>query len=145
MSSKNRGGRKRDNNKKQSSGSPSKNKSKNKKKYDESSLWSKASPFGSDLSEDDWDRQDIIEIIYWFRQFLSILIGILWGMVRLEGLIGILLYFVVSVFTLHSYKNLLKVSDELFDIIDAFKEGFIPGFGLFMIAWIASYSLTHYP
>ena len=149
-STKNRGGRKRDNKKQKSSSNlkstPGTNKSKTNKAYDEASTLHKALSFGSIISDEgsEWTREDITLIIYWVRQILSLLLGILWGLVRFEGWLGILTYLIVCVFTLSTYKSALKVPDDTFDIIDVFKEGIIPGLGIFLFGWISSYSLAHY-
>mmetsp|Transcript_68556 Transcript_68556/g.61592 ORF Transcript_68556/g.61592 Transcript_68556/m.61592 type:complete len:153 (-) Transcript_68556:64-522(-) len=149
-STKNRGGRKRDN-KKQKSGSnlksisPTKSKTINKN-YDDASTWNKALSFGSIISEtgEEWIREDIVLIIYWVRQILSLMLGIIWGVVRFEGILAILTYLIVSIFTLQTYKSTLKVPDETFDIVDIFKEGIVPALGIFLFGWISSYSLAHY-
>lgn len=148
-STKNRGGRKRDNKKQKSSSnlkSTSGTKNKTNKAYDEASTLSKALSFGSFISEsgEEWLREDITLIIYWVRQILSLMLGILWGLVHFEGFLAIFTYLIVSVFTLSSYKSALKVPEETFDIVDIFKEGIVPGFGIFLFGWIASYSLAFF-
>lgn len=150
MATKNRGARKRDNKKQKSSNlkstsSGTKNKTINKV-YNESSALSKALSFGSIISEsgEEWIREDIVLIIYWSRQVLSLLLGILWGIVRFEGLFAILTYLIVCIFILQSYKSMLKVPDDTFDIVDVFKEGIVPALGIFLFGWISSYSLAYY-
>ena len=146
-STKNRGGRKRDNKKQKSSSNlKSTSVTTKNKEYDEASILSKALSFGSIISDSgkEWIREDITLIIYWLRQILSLMIGILWGMIRFEGFLAVLMYLIVSIFTLSTYKSALKVPEETFDIVDVFKEGIVPGLGIFLFGWISSYSLAHY-
>eukprot|EP01084_Bolivina_argentea_P007601 14269_1 len=140
-STRNRGGRKRDNKKQKSPTKLSNIKLSNKPKKDGQSLWTKAI---KGVSDNEWTKEDVSNIIYWLRQILSLIIGMLWGIVRLEGIFAVLLYFTVCVFGLHSYKSQYGVSDEIFDIFDALKEGFVPALGIFLMGWVCSYSIIHY-
>ena len=148
-SSRNRGSRKRENKKQKSStklsnvkSSPPSIKNKTSGNKSKQSIWNKGLKGISD--EEEWNREDVVLIMYWIRQLLSLLIGVIWGIIRLEGILALLFYVIVCVFALHSYKSSLKVSDDMFDILDVFKEGFVPAFGIFLIAWISAYSLAHY-
>ena len=108
--------RKRDNKKQKSSTNVKSS------KKDNTSLWEKAF---KGTRDNEWNREDISVIIYWSRQVISFMIGIVWGMIRLEGMLSLLLYFIVCIFVLHSYKTSLNVSDDIFDIFDALKEGLV--------------------
>ena len=131
MATKSRGARKRDNKKQKSSSNlkstsfETKNKTINKV-YKDSNLWTKALSFGSIISEsgEEWVREDVVLIIYWARQILSLALGILWGIVRFEGILAILTYLIVCIFTLQSYKSTLKVPDDTFDIGDDLRKLF---------------------
>jgi hypothetical protein len=42
------------------------------------------------------DKDELLDVIYWGRQFISILIGVTWGIIPLKGVIALLLYVAIS-------------------------------------------------
>ena len=45
----------------------------------------------------DWpEKEEFLDVIYWSRQILGLLIGCVWGLVPLKGFIGILLFGALS-------------------------------------------------
>ena len=142
MASKNRGGRKRDNKKTKSTSNIKSSPPKIKPKKDKNqSLWSMSTHGPSD---GEWIKDDIANIIHWFRQALSLFIGIIWGYMHLTGIIGIITYFLITISVMYFYKTNLNVPDDIFDLFDIMKEGIVPGFGTFMLGWICTYSVVHF-
>ncbi len=45
----------------------------------------------------------MLDAVYWGRQMLSLIVGVLWGLVPLKGAIAILLYIVASTLAGHCY------------------------------------------
>ncbi|PIK61954.1 hypothetical protein BSL78_01097 [Apostichopus japonicus] len=61
------------------------------------SIWKRALTAKSSWPEKD----EFLDVIYWTRQVIGILLGIVWGIVPLKGFIGLALWFGLS-YTLHS-------------------------------------------
>lgn len=52
----------------------------------------------------DWqDKDDLLDVLYWGRQGLSLILGIIWGILPITGIIGIGLYLAISTFAGHYY------------------------------------------
>ncbi|XP_007474347.1 GEL complex subunit OPTI isoform X2 [Monodelphis domestica] len=62
-----------------------------------SSAWSKA--LRSDAAWE--DKDEFLDVIYWFRQIIAVVLGVIWGVVPLKGFVGIAVLFGSS-FTLPS-------------------------------------------
>ena len=76
---------------------------------------------------------------------LSVLIGILFGIIPVTGAMGIMSYFTTICTLLHFYMTLFVSLDdnELFGPANYLvKCGLMPGFGMFMVRSIVSLSLT---
>ena len=49
------------------------------------SVWSKVLP-----SFTAWgDKDDFLDVIYWFRQIIAVVLGVIWGVLPLRGFLGI--------------------------------------------------------
>jgi len=43
-------------------------------------------------SRQEWEnKEEFLDVIYWMRQLLSIVVGVTWGVFPLEGFVGMLL------------------------------------------------------
>mmetsp|Transcript_71141 Transcript_71141/g.87269 ORF Transcript_71141/g.87269 Transcript_71141/m.87269 type:complete len:142 (-) Transcript_71141:94-519(-) len=91
-----------------------------------------------------WEKDEISWIIYWFRQVISLIFGILWGILPIQGLTGILLYLATSFMVLEGYTRFLNVDEQIFDKLQVLKEGFAPALGTFLLMWIMTYSLVFF-
>ncbi|KAI6199379.1 hypothetical protein M3Y96_00620800 [Aphelenchoides besseyi] len=80
------------------------------------------------------DKDDILDVLYWGRQFISLIIGVLWGIIPLKGLFAIVLYVAISTFSGHLWvTNYQDQEDEQFGgFWELGKEGFGAAFATFM-------------
>uniref|UniRef100_A0A0N5APQ6 Rab5-interacting protein n=1 Tax=Syphacia muris TaxID=451379 RepID=A0A0N5APQ6_9BILA len=122
----------------------------------EVSTWKKT--LAKSLVKSDWpDKDELLDVIYWGRQILGLLIGIIWGTIPLHGLFAIILYvsittiagqFYVSnfqkVFDLTLFEQIIVDEDAVGGFWELAKEGFGAAFATFMVAWITVYSAAHY-
>ncbi|KAI6237362.1 hypothetical protein M3Y95_00256900 [Aphelenchoides besseyi] len=93
----------------------------------------------------DWsDKDDILDVLYWGRQFISLIIGVLWGIIPLKGLFAIILYVAISTFSGHLWvTNYQDQEDEQFGgFWELGKEGFGAAFATFMVSWICCYTIS---
>ncbi|XP_056644070.1 GEL complex subunit OPTI isoform X2 [Diorhabda sublineata] len=92
------------------------------------SAWSRAF-----TSNSEWpDKEEFLDVIYWFRQALGILLGIIWGLIALKGFLGLML----------NFQNVDE--DEYGGAWELTKEGFMTSFAGFLVTWIIIYSGLYY-
>ncbi|CAJ0957098.1 unnamed protein product, partial [Mesorhabditis belari] len=103
---------------------------------------SKALTSGSDWS----DKDEILDVIYWGRQAVALLIGIIFGVVPVNGIIGLGGYVAISTVVIHQFVVKYQKLDE--DYLGGFwelaKEGFGAAFATFMVSWITVYSALYF-
>ncbi|CAJ0582202.1 unnamed protein product, partial [Mesorhabditis spiculigera] len=102
---------------------------------------SKALTSGSDWS----DKDEILDVLYWGRQVLALLIGIVFGVVPMHGIFALGGYVAISTVLAHQFVIKYQKLDE--DYLGGFweiaKEGFGAAFATFMVSWITVYSSLH--
>ncbi|KAF8781850.1 GEL complex subunit OPTI-like [Argiope bruennichi] len=91
-------------------------------------------------------KDEFLDVIYWTRQILAVLFGIIWGIIPIQGIIGIALYCLLNIVIFYSYStNFQHVDDEEFGgIWELLKEGFMTAFACFLVTWIVVYSYLHF-
>jgi hypothetical protein len=94
----------------------------------------------------DWpDKDEFLDVVYWLRQIIGVLIGIIWGVVPLKGILGILLFLAVNVAIVYAYYSLFqRVNEEDFGgVSEILKEGLMTSFATFIVTWIILFSALH--
>jgi hypothetical protein len=51
------------------------------------SVWTRAF-----TSDSEWPDEEFLDVIYWFRQVVGIIIGLVWGLIPLKGFVALLVY-----------------------------------------------------
>ncbi|KAI1728236.1 rab5-interacting protein (Rab5ip) domain-containing protein [Ditylenchus destructor] len=116
------------------------------KNTDES--WSVGKAFSKALkSGGKWeDKDELLDVLYWGRQIMALIIGLLWGFIPLKGIIAIFIYVICSSISGHFYLTAYQKQDE--EVFGGFweiaKEGFGAAFATFMVSWIVVYSALHF-
>ncbi|CAD5232161.1 unnamed protein product [Bursaphelenchus xylophilus] len=92
------------------------------------------------------DKDDLLDVLYWGRQILGLLVGIVWGLIPLKGLLAILIYVAISTFAGHFYVTSYQGQDEenFGGFWELAKEGFASAVATFLIAWITIYSAVNF-
>ncbi|KAG6460336.1 respirasome Complex Assembly Factor 1 [Manduca sexta] len=112
----------------------------NKGKLTES-VWKKAF-----TANTEWpDKEEFLDVIYWMRQAIGIVLGLCWGLLPLKGFLGLLLFVVVNAAVIYFYVNNFQNVDEeeyggMWEIT---KEGFVTSFAGFLVTWIIVYTGLH--
>ncbi|KAK2825621.1 hypothetical protein Q7C36_019548 [Tachysurus vachellii] len=94
-----------------------------------------------------WDDKDeFLDVVYWFRQIIAIILGVIWGIVPLKGFLGIAIFCVVNAGVLYVYfSSFQQVDEEEYGgTWELTKEGFMTSFALFLVVWIIFYTALHY-
>ncbi|KAK0061824.1 respirasome Complex Assembly Factor 1 [Biomphalaria pfeifferi] len=91
------------------------------------------------------DKDEFLDVIYWMRQILGLLLGIVWGIIPMRGFIGLALFLLVNVAIVYIYYNSFqKVDEEEYGgTSEILKEGLMTSFSSFLVAWIILYSALH--
>ncbi|XP_026464105.1 uncharacterized protein RAB5IF homolog [Ctenocephalides felis] len=113
----------------------------NQHKTELKSIWSRALTANSEWP----DKEEFLDIIYWSRQVLGILIGIVWGIVPLKGLVALILFAVFNAGLLYIYFTSFQSIDEeeYGGVWELTKEGFMTSFAGFLVTWIIFYTGLH--
>ena len=107
----------------------------------ESRLWQKALTRNSPWS----DKEELLDVVYWIRQMLAVVLGILFGVFPLAGMIAILLYCGITTLSMNIYVSEFQKQDleEYGGFFELAKEGFMSAFASFLVVWIIVYSSFH--
>jgi len=90
---------------------------------------------------DKWNKEDLQDVIFWLRQGIAVIVGLVWGLMPMYGLVGILSFAVINAASLYLYyAKYLGVDDEEHGRWDLLSEGFMPSLALFLVFWITLYS-----
>ncbi|KPP60292.1 hypothetical protein Z043_121717, partial [Scleropages formosus] len=86
------------------------------------------------------------DVIYWFRQIIAVILGIIWGIVPLKGFLGIAIFCIINAGLLYVYfSSFQQVDEEEYGgTWELTKEGFMTSFALFLVVWIIFYTALHY-
>ncbi|XP_069691859.1 GEL complex subunit OPTI [Periplaneta americana] len=106
------------------------------------SIWSRAF-----TSNSEWpDKEEFLDVIYWSRQALGIIIGLLWGLIPLKGFVALLLFVLVNAGLIYIYfSNFQSIDEEEYGgAWELTKEGFMTSFAGFLVTWIIIYSGLHF-
>jgi len=91
------------------------------------------------------DEDMILDQVTWYRWFLSLLMGPIWGLLGLKGLFAIALYgcsialFALAVVNKHGTDALEKVGGSSLVI----KEGGLSAFAAFTVTWIITFTVIN--
>ncbi|MFH4979175.1 hypothetical protein AB6A40_005884 [Gnathostoma spinigerum] len=92
------------------------------------------------------DKDELLDVLYWGKQIIALVIGVVWGMIPLHGFLAIMLYVAISTIVGQFYVTSFQKVDE--DAVGGFwelaKEGFGSAFATFMVSWIGIYSAVHF-
>lgn len=102
----------------------------------------------SSFSSGAWDRDsfdDYTSVIYWMRQILGLLVGILAGIYPLQEFAGFFAFIFINItIPYFFYTNYSKVNIDDFGPFEMLSEGFGQSFGVFLLSWILVYSGVHF-
>ncbi|XP_077424679.1 GEL complex subunit OPTI [Vanacampus margaritifer] len=106
------------------------------------STWSKA--FNGNAV---WDEKDeFLDVIYWLRQIIAVILGVIWGVAPLKGFLGIAIFCIINAGVLYVYfSSFQQVDEEEYGgTWELTKEGFMTSFALFLVVWIIFYTALHF-
>lgn len=106
------------------------------------SPWSRAVASNSEWN----DKDEFLDVVYWSRQVLGIIIGVIWGIIPLQGFTAITLFTAINCGIVYLYcMNFQKIDeDEYGGIWELLKEGLMTSFACFCVTWIVFYTGLHF-
>ncbi|CAG0878635.1 unnamed protein product, partial [Darwinula stevensoni] len=102
------------------------------KKSSASAVWKKAITRASE-----WDEKDeFLDVIYWFRQLIGIILGVCWGFIPFQGIFGIILFLAANVAVVYVYSTSFQKEDEenYGGFWELSKEGLMASFTGFLVS-----------
>jgi len=91
-------------------------------------------------------QDEFLDVIYWGRQILAIILGLIWGLIPLQGFVGLALFGLINAGSLYVYFSSFQEIDEE-DFGGAWeltKEGFTVSLAGFLVCWTIVYSALHF-
>jgi len=94
-------------------------------------------------SGSEWpDKEEFLDVIYWGRQILGIILGLIWGLLPLKGFLGLILFGGLSCGLVYVWITAVQGVDEMEygGAWELTKEGFLTSAAGFLVTWIIVYS-----
>ncbi|KAI0207204.1 hypothetical protein LSAT2_008132 [Lamellibrachia satsuma] len=92
------------------------------------------------------DKDEFLDVVYWMRQIMGLALGLTWGIIPLNGILAILLFFVINCLIIYLYYNTFQQVDEeeFGGVGEILKEGLMTSFATFLVSWIILFSAIHH-
>lgn len=90
------------------------------------------------------DKDDVLDAVYWFRQVLAIIMGVIWGFLGFTGILGIASFAVLNSIAAYSIANQTGYDFDPDEYYLSVKEGFMATLATFLVTWIVTYTATHF-
>ena len=92
------------------------------------------------------EKDDFLDVIYWLRQLLGVLVGLAWGALGVSGAAGIIGFAAINAAVLYAYWTAFQQIDEeeYGGPWELTKEGFMPSSAGFLVVWIIMYTGLHF-
>ena len=90
------------------------------------------------------DKDEFLDVVFWGRQVVSVILGLLFGLTQFQGALALLTFCALNCLAVIVFVNRFKSIDEeeyggSFEIA---KEGFMTAFSSFMVVWIIVYTFV---
>jgi len=109
---------------------------------DPSSVWTRAI-----TGKSEWpDKEEFLDVIYWLRQVLGLILGLVWGTFAFQGAAGLVIFAALNAGILYVYFSAFQgVDEEEFGgAWELTKEGFMTSAATFLVIWIILYTGLHF-
>ena len=106
------------------------------------SIWNRAI-----TGKSEWpDKEEFLDVIYWLRQIVGLVLGLIWGILAVQGAVGLVLFALLNAGILYVYFSAFQAIDEeeFGGAWGLTKEGFMTSFATFLVIWIILYTGLHF-
>lgn len=90
------------------------------------------------------DKDEVLDAVYWCRQVLAILMGLVWGFLGITGFVGIVSFSILNSIAAYAIANNTGYDFDPDENFLSVKEGFMTTFATFLVSWIVTYTATHF-
>lgn len=90
------------------------------------------------------DKDDVLDMVYWWRQVLAVIMGLVWGILGLTGFLGIISFAILNSIAAYAIANNTGYDFDPDENFLSVKEGFMTTFATFVVSWIVTYTATHF-
>jgi len=107
----------------------------------DASVWKKAFTRNSQWE----DKEQFLDVIYWIRQILGVIVGIALGLTPLKGYVGLASFLVINSGLPYLYMiNFQAIDyDDYGGLWELTKEGFALSMAGFLMVWTVTYTVAH--
>ncbi|KAM7543198.1 hypothetical protein Aperf_G00000004583 [Anoplocephala perfoliata] len=91
------------------------------------------------------DKDEFLDVIYWMRQIVGLITGVLLGLIPIKGAYGIALFFAINCCVVYFYSSTFQTVDEedYGGYGEILKEGLMTCFATFLVVWIVIYDTLY--
>jgi len=91
------------------------------------------------------DKDEFLDVIYWLRQVLGLIIGLMCGLLPLKGILGLMCFAIINCALVYVYAALFQQVDEeeFGGFGEILKEGLMTSFATFLVTWVVLYDALH--
>lgn len=90
------------------------------------------------------DKDEVLDSVYWYRQALALIMGIVWGLSGITGSFGILSFIVLNSLAAYGIANNTGYEFDPDEGFLSIKEGFMATFATFLVTWVVTYTATYF-
>lgn len=92
------------------------------------------------------EKEEFLDVIYWIRQIVGVLLGLAWGLLAIKGAVGLVSFVILNAAILYVYFSAFQAVDEeeFGGAWELTKEGFMTSLATFLVIWIILYTGLHF-
>lgn len=90
------------------------------------------------------DKDEVLDSVYWYRQALALIMGLVWGILGVTGSFGILSFILLNSLAAYGIANNTGYEFDPDEGFLSVKEGFMATFATFLVTWVVTYTATHF-
>lgn len=92
-----------------------------------------------------WDDKDeVLDAVYWIRQILAVIMGLVWGLLGIKGFLGIASFAILNSIAAYAIANNTGYDFDSDENFLSVKEGFMATFASFLVTWIVTFTAVHF-
>ena len=91
------------------------------------------------------DKDEFLDVVYWIRQAVGLITGILFGVLPIKGALGISSFFLINCLFVYLYASMFQCVDEeeYGGYSEIVKEGLMTAFATFLVVWVVCFDLIY--
>ncbi|BAM41866.1 uncharacterized protein TOT_040000932 [Theileria orientalis strain Shintoku] len=91
----------------------------------------------------DHPKRNLSIRIFYIKSSFALILGLLLGIFKVNGAVGFMVFLSVQYMIGRIYCSQFNVPDYMLDNLEVFTEHILPSFGLFLVFWTVTYTLSY--